>query len=112
MTDQNTIHLATLIRLQIAITALQVASGPVADVRVNLRGMARRDPENTLLAEVAASLDGLSETMSAALQIAFGARNDIPAELQTAVFALRMEVDVTEAERVLTLVTAHPTRKS
>ena len=104
MTDQDTIHAATLIRLQLAVTALQAVSGPINDLQANLREMARRDPENASLAEEAARLEGIPGIISAALQIAFGARTKIPEELHTAVYALRMEIDT--AERFLVQVRA------
>ena len=96
MADQYTIHAATLIRLQLAVTALQAVSGPINDLQANLREMASRDPENANLAEEAARLDGLPSIVSAALQIAFGARTKIPEELHTGVYSLRMEIDTAE----------------
>ena len=99
MTDQATIHTAALLRLQIAVAALQEVSGPIAETRADLLEMVRRDPENASLAETAGRLDGLSALVSAALEIAWGGRTEIPEPLHPT--ALMPPED---AERILQLV--------
>ena len=99
MADLTEIHIAAMIRLQVAVAALQEVSGPIEATRADLLGMVRRDPENANLAETAARLDGLSALVTAALQIAWGARTDIPLPLRR---GLPVYLDV--AEKHLTAV--------
>jgi hypothetical protein len=93
MTDLTEAYTAAMIRLQVAVAALQEVSGPIVATRADLLGMVRRDPENANLAETAARLDGLSALVTAALQIAWGARTDIPMPLQR---GLPVYLDVAE----------------
>jgi hypothetical protein len=93
MADLTEIHTAAMIRLQVAVAALQEVSGPIEGTRADLLEMVRRDPENANLTETAARLDGLSALVTAALQIAWGARTDIPLPLQR---ELPVHLDVAE----------------
>jgi hypothetical protein len=93
MADLTEIHIAAMVRLQVAVAALQEVSGPIEGTRADLLGMVRRDPENANLAETAARLDGLSALVTAALRIAWGARADIPLPLQR---GLPVYLDVAE----------------
>ena len=85
---ERSIHVATLLRLQVAHNALEIAAPALRDAVLDLPAIAKRLAalgETAMaddIADMRAKLDAVLPLIRAALDVARGARADVPPELR------------------------------